>query len=73
MNMGEFARVADERITLSGPVAPPVRLLPELLLEVLWKVIWLAAVGLPHLVAGTMTAQLSRSSPTCHSSWSSSP
>jgi hypothetical protein len=32
----------------------PVRMLPILLFESLWKLIWLAVVGLPHLVAGDM-------------------
>ena len=37
----------------------PVQLLPVLVFESLWKLIWLAAVGIPHLVAGDMDAQLS--------------
>jgi hypothetical protein len=37
----------------------PVQLLPILLLESLWKVIWLAAVGVPHLIAGDLDAQTS--------------
>jgi hypothetical protein len=32
----------------------PVRLLPLLLFESAWKIIWLAAVALPHLVADDM-------------------
>jgi hypothetical protein len=32
----------------------PVGMLPILMFEVLWKVLWLAIVGLPHLIAGTM-------------------
>jgi hypothetical protein len=35
----------------------PVQLLPLLVFESLWKLIWLAAVGIPHLMAGDMTAQ----------------
>ncbi|GAA0928921.1 hypothetical protein GCM10009554_10890 [Kribbella koreensis] len=34
----------------------PVRLLPVLLLEVLWKVIWFVAVALPHLLADDVDA-----------------
>ena len=37
----------------------PVQLLPLLVFESLWKLIWLAAVGIPHLVAGDMDAQMS--------------
>ena len=32
----------------------PVQLLPILLLETLWKLIWLAVVAVPHLIAGDM-------------------
>jgi hypothetical protein len=32
----------------------PIQLLPVLVFESLWKLIWLAAVGIPHLVAGDM-------------------
>jgi hypothetical protein len=38
----------------------PVQLLPVLVFESLWKLIWLAAVGIPHLMAGHMDAQMSR-------------
>jgi len=34
----------------------PIRMLPILLLEVIWKVIWIAAVALPHLVADDINA-----------------
>jgi hypothetical protein len=34
----------------------PVRMLPILLFEVIWKVIWIAAVAIPHLVSGDMNA-----------------
>jgi hypothetical protein len=34
----------------------PVKLLPILLFEVTWKVIWIAAVALPHLVADDIDA-----------------
>ena len=36
----------------------PVRMLPILLFEVTWKVIWIAAVAVPHLVSGDMTAAM---------------
>ena len=34
----------------------PVRMLPILLFEVIWKVIWIAAVAIPHLVSNDMNA-----------------
>jgi hypothetical protein len=34
----------------------PVRMLPILLFEVTWKVIWIAAVAVPHLVADDIDA-----------------
>ena len=34
----------------------PVRMLPILLFEVIWKVIWVSAVAVPHLIAGDMDA-----------------
>ena len=34
----------------------PVRMLPILLFEVTWKVIWLTAVAVPHLVSHDLTA-----------------
>lgn len=34
----------------------PIRMLPILLFEVTWKVIWIAAVALPHLVADDINA-----------------
>ena len=37
----------------------PMRMLPVLVFESLWKVIWLAAVGVPHLSAGNMDEQMS--------------
>ena len=37
----------------------PVRMLPVLVFESWWKVIWLAAVGVPHLSAGSMDEQMS--------------
>ncbi len=38
----------------------PVRLLPLLILEAGWKLIWLAAVAVPQAVAGTLTSESSR-------------
>jgi hypothetical protein len=38
----------------------PIALLPILLFESLWKLIWLAAVGIPHVVAGDVDAELGR-------------
>lgn len=37
----------------------PVQMLPLLLLECAWKLIWLAAVALPHLAAGDMDEEMS--------------
>jgi hypothetical protein len=37
----------------------PLQMLPLLVLETLWKLIWLAAVGLPALMAGDMSEQMS--------------
>ncbi len=34
----------------------PVRMLPILLFEVLWKVIWITAVAVPHLIADDINA-----------------
>ena len=34
----------------------PVRMLPILLFEVAWKVMWIAAVAIPHLVSDDMNA-----------------
>ncbi len=38
----------------------PVQLLPLLVFESAWKLTWLAAVGLPHLIAGDMDADTGR-------------
>lgn len=38
----------------------PVRMLPILVFETAWKLIWLAAVAVPHLLAGDMSAQMER-------------
>ena len=34
----------------------PIRMLPILLFEVAWKVIWIATVAIPHLIADDMNA-----------------
>jgi hypothetical protein len=36
----------------------PVRMLPLLVFESGWKLIWLAAVAVPHLVSGDMSTQM---------------
>ena len=36
----------------------PVQLLPILVFECLWKSIWLAAIALPHLIAGDMSPEM---------------
>jgi hypothetical protein len=36
----------------------PARMLPILLFEVAWKVIWIAAVAVPHLLSGDMDAAI---------------
>ena len=38
----------------------PVKLLPLLVFESAWKLIWLAVVAAPHLVGGDMNAELDR-------------
>jgi hypothetical protein len=38
----------------------PVQLLPLLVFESAWKLIWLAAVAVPHLIAGDMSAEMGR-------------
>jgi hypothetical protein len=38
----------------------PVQLVPLLILESTWKLIWLVAVALPHLLAGDVNAELGR-------------
>ena len=37
----------------------PVQLLPLLVFESVWKLIWLAAVAVPHLASGDMSTQMS--------------
>ena len=43
----------------------PVRLLPILLFEALWKVIWLSVVALPALVAGDVDQAMSETIVSC--------
>jgi hypothetical protein len=38
----------------------PVQLLPLLVFESAWKLLWLAAVAVPHLIAGDMSAEMGR-------------
>jgi hypothetical protein len=38
----------------------PLKMLPVLLFEAAWKVLWLVTIGLPHLVAGDVSAELGR-------------
>ncbi|RZT12616.1 hypothetical protein EV649_6971 [Kribbella sp. VKM Ac-2569] len=35
----------------------PVRMLPILLFEVAWKVIWVGTVGIPHLIANDLSTE----------------
>jgi hypothetical protein len=35
----------------------PVQMLPTLLFEVTWKLIWIGTVAIPHLMAGDMNAE----------------
>ena len=48
---------ADGHVTLAFlGLRYPLRMLPILLFEVTWKVIWIAAVAVPHLVADDIDA-----------------
>jgi len=38
----------------------PIQLLPLLVFESAWKLIWLGAVALPHLIAGDVDADMGR-------------
>jgi hypothetical protein len=38
----------------------PIRMLPVLVFESVWKVIWLAAVAVPNLAAGDLDAEMGR-------------
>ena len=38
----------------------PVKLLPLLVFESAWKLIWLAAVAVPHVAAGDLSAEMGR-------------
>jgi hypothetical protein len=39
-------------------VLHPVKLLPVLLFETMWKVLWLGLVALPHAIAGDMSSAM---------------
>ena len=39
----------------------PVQMLPILMFEVAWKLIWIATVAVPHLFVGDMDAATARS------------
>jgi hypothetical protein len=41
-------------------VLRPVKMLPVLLFETVWKVLWLALVAVPHLLAGDMSAEMTK-------------
>lgn len=43
----------------------PVRMIPVLLFELVWKSIWLLVVALPHWQAGTMDAGISETAFAC--------
>ena len=51
----------------------PVRMLPILLFEVIWKVIWIAAVAVPHLIADDINAATRAELVNCSLVVSSSP
>ncbi len=51
----------------------PVKLLPVLLFESAWKLLWLGLVAAPRAVSGDLDSASARSRPTAVWSWSSSP
>lgn len=59
MNRGVFASMLIALFLLSFLILRyPLKMLPILLLECVWKAIWLAFFGLPQWLAGTTTPQL---------------
>lgn len=61
MNRGVFASMLIALFLLSFLVIRyPLKMLPVLLLEFVWKAIWLIFFGVPQWTAGTMTPQLSK-------------